>query len=94
MKKVGNFYGLVNLVPRFSNVYLSLWTKIFGAVGEHKVKFPLPKNSLEDLEYIKSLLESGEFSPVVDRVYQLEDIVEAYDYVLTGTKVGNVVVKL
>jgi NADPH:quinone reductase-like Zn-dependent oxidoreductase len=40
----------------------------------------------------KALMESGLFRPVIDRTYPLSDIVEAYRYVETGQKVGNVVI--
>jgi NADPH:quinone reductase-like Zn-dependent oxidoreductase len=40
------------------------------------------------------LMESGEFTPVIDRTYPLERIVEAYRYVETGQKIGNVVIVL
>ncbi len=39
--------------------------------------------------YFRGLLGSGVFSPVLDRRYPLEQIVEAYRYVETGHKVGN-----
>ena len=44
------------------------------------------------LEYLRARLESGAFRPVLDRTYPLEDIVEAYRYVESGQKVGNVVI--
>jgi NADPH:quinone reductase-like Zn-dependent oxidoreductase len=37
------------------------------------------------------LVESGAFTPLIDRTYPLDQIVEAYRYVETGRKVGNVV---
>ena len=42
--------------------------------------------------YLRGLIESGEFKPVIDRRYPLDQIVEAYQYVETGQKVGNVVI--
>ena len=39
-----------------------------------------------------SRLASGAFRPVLDRTFPLEDIVEAYRYVESGQKVGNVVI--
>lgn len=37
-------------------------------------------------------MTAGTFTPVLDRTYPLDRIVEAYRYVETGRKVGNVVV--
>lgn len=50
--------------------------------------------SREDIEYLKNLVEVGKFKPVIDRIYKLDDIVEAYKYVETDQKTGNVVVDL
>ena len=44
--------------------------------------------------YLRELLESGNFTPVIDRTYPLDQIVEAYRYVETGQKTGNVVISL
>lgn len=43
---------------------------------------------------MKQLIESGAFRPLIDRRYPLDEIVEAYRYVETGQKVGNVVIEV
>jgi NADPH:quinone reductase-like Zn-dependent oxidoreductase len=47
---------------------------------------------LQELLELKDLLDAGQLKPVIDRVYQLEQIVEAHYYVDTGRKRGNVVI--
>jgi NADPH:quinone reductase-like Zn-dependent oxidoreductase len=42
--------------------------------------------------YLKELTEAGKFKPVIDRKYAFEDIPEAFRYVNTGQKTGNVVI--
>ena len=46
----------------------------------------------QDLLTLADLLATGQVTPVIDRTYPLEQIVDAHRYVETGKKTGNVVV--
>jgi NADPH:quinone reductase-like Zn-dependent oxidoreductase len=73
------------------NVFLALTTRFSSG---KKVMFPIPTISREDVNFLKSLVENGEFKPVIDRWYTLDQITEAYKYVESGQKTGNVVLKI
>ncbi len=59
-----------------------------------KVLFPIPVNTREDILFLRELVEQGAFKPIIDRIYRLDQIVEACTYVETAQKTGNVVIKI
>lgn len=73
------------------NLFLALTTPIWGG---KRLLFPIPSITKQDVLFLKELVEKGEYKPVIDRLYNLDQIVEAYKYVESGQKTGNVVIKV
>lgn len=73
------------------NLLFALTTRLWGG---KKLLFPLPTITKQDVIFLKNLVENGEFKPVIDRAYTLDQIVEAYKYVESGEKTGNVILKI
>ena len=84
-------YISTELGKNSENIFLALLTPLFKG---KKVLFPLPTITKEDVIFLKKLVESGKYKPLVDRSYTLDKIVDAYKYVETRKKVGNVVITL
>jgi len=89
--KPGGIYLSSELGPLAQNPLLALIAPLHGG---RKVLFPIPTHDQEMVRYFKALIESGEFKPVIDRTYPLDQIVQAYRYVETGQKTGNVVISI
>jgi NADPH:quinone reductase-like Zn-dependent oxidoreductase len=70
------------------------WSLITKVTGGKKVLFIPPKDIKGNLEFIKKLIEEGHFRPLIDRIYLLDKIAEAFTYVGTGQKIGNVIIKM
>ncbi|MFT6202911.1 MAG: NADPH:quinone reductase-like Zn-dependent oxidoreductase [Spirosomataceae bacterium] len=89
--KPNGIYISSELGPNGENIPLA----ILGLFKKSKrVIFPLPRSPKESILHIKSLLEAGKFIPLIDRVYPLESIKKAFDYMLTGEKRGSVVISM
>jgi NADPH:quinone reductase-like Zn-dependent oxidoreductase len=63
-------------------------------VGSRRAKLGIGRYTKEDLLLVKELVEQGRYRPVIDRSYELDEIVEAVSYVETGQKTGNVVLRV
>jgi NADPH:quinone reductase-like Zn-dependent oxidoreductase len=63
-------------------------------VGSRRARLGFGRYRQEDLLLVKQLVEEGKYRPVIDRRYDLDEIVEAVRYVETGQKTGNVVLRI
>jgi NADPH:quinone reductase-like Zn-dependent oxidoreductase len=89
--KPRGIYISSELGPLAQNPFLALIAPLHGG---KKVMFPIPKHDQQMIKHLANLVESGEFRPVIDRTYPLDQIVDAYRYVETGQKTGNVIISL
>jgi NADPH:quinone reductase-like Zn-dependent oxidoreductase len=88
--KPGGVYLSSELGPKAQNIWLSLASPLMR--GHRRVRFPFPLHDQAMIRRIAELLADGRFRPLIDRHYPLDRIVEAYEYVDSGRKLGNVVI--
>ncbi len=86
----GGIYTSSELGPNAENLYLPFLTYF----SSKKVKFPIPTNCRRSVLYLNRLITEGKFEAVIDRAYDPKDIADAYNYVSSGQKTGNVILNL
>lgn len=89
--KNNGIYISTDLGKNGENIFLPLLTLLMGG---KKVLFPAPKINKDIVLFLKDLVEKGKYTPLIDRQYPLEQIIDAYKYVETGQKSGNIVITL
>lgn len=52
------------------------------------------KESEDQIRFLKKIFEIGNYNSCIDRVFTLNEIIDAHSYVDTGKKKGNVVLKI
>lgn len=73
----------------FRNLFLAVFSPLLGG---KKVIFPLPSDIKGSINFVKQLIKDNQYKAIIDRKYTLDTIDEAYRYVLSGHKSGNVLI--
>jgi NADPH:quinone reductase-like Zn-dependent oxidoreductase len=68
-----------------------LWISM---TSNRKVMTGVISHNADDINFLKTLIGKGAFEPVVDRIYNLEQIAEAHAYVEKGHKKGNIAISI
>ena len=77
--------------PRLSNMFKSIYTSKFT---DKKAVVALAKETNEELETLKDMIEAGQLNSVVDKVYSMAEAVEAHQMVETEQRLGSIVISI
>lgn len=84
-------YVSSELGPRSQNLFLAALAPLLPGP---KVVFPVPGDVQASLDLVSRLLAEGKYTPLLDRTYPLAQVRQAFEYVGTGRKVGNVLLEV
>lgn len=65
-----------------------------GALFNKNIITDMPKITHKTLQRLADLAEQEKFIPIIDKIFEFEDIAQAHKYVDDGHKVGSVVIKI
>ncbi len=89
LKNKGFYLLAVNI--SLSSIFKNIWA---GITTNKKIIGGVAHEYLEDLVFLKKLIEEKKIKPVIDKIYPLEQIADAHRLVDSGRKRGNVVITI
>jgi NADPH:quinone reductase-like Zn-dependent oxidoreductase len=89
--KPGGMYITLGLGFMYHAPLAALVTRF---AGSRRAKLAIGRYRKEDLLFVKELVDTGKYRPVIDRTYELDEAVEANRYVESGQKTGSVVLRV
>lgn len=89
--KPNGIYISSELGPWAQNLWYALVTPIFN---QKKVIFPYPNKHMESIALVKTLMAQHKFKPLIDKTFQIHDASNAFTYVASEKKIGNVILQI
>lgn len=81
----------ISAIPLLSRVFPSLWVSL---TSNRKMMTGLTNPHIEDLDFLKELIETGRLKTILDSNFELKAAADAHRYVEQGLKKGNVVISI
>lgn len=94
--KPGGVYISSELGPASQNLFFAISTPMLFKLSSGKTKkviFPVPFHVDKSLKAVSKMIIENKYRAVIDRKYPFARIIDAYRYVESGHKTGNVIVE-
>ena len=63
-------------------------------IWKRKIHTGVAAVSQENMEYFKELIDSGQYRPILEKTYNMDEVAEAHRHAEKGHKKGNIALKL
>jgi NADPH:quinone reductase-like Zn-dependent oxidoreductase len=80
-----------SVATMFQILLLGPWISM---IDSKKIRILAVRPNIEDLDFMKDLIEAGKVTPVIDKTYPLSEVPEAIGYVGDGRAQGKVVISV
>jgi NADPH:quinone reductase-like Zn-dependent oxidoreductase len=84
----------VYISTEFGKNGINIWLALTSFARKKKLLFPLPLMTQEDIDFLSKLATNNEFTPVIDTIYPLDEIIQAHIHAQSGQKTGNVILQV
>jgi len=84
----GGIYVATDAGPYLESLLMAVPSRFAGST---RLVFAVGRRSKQNLVFMRELIESGAYRPVIDQRYPLDQVVDAHRHVETWHKTGNVV---
>lgn len=73
--------------------YHILQVLVSRTAGDRRAEFHLARSNAKDFDFLRELAEAGKLRPVIDKIYPLDEIVDAHRHMERGHTKGKIVIE-